>query len=106
MHDPYVTPKADPRLLQDRHASWRLRQPGSDRVGVQENVADWPEQGDLFLEGEIVRYTRGPRRDSRVSTGAAWHHVTAHAEGAPVGYLVNCFNMWGSCIYSPTSTRR
>lgn len=103
MHDPYVTPKADPRLLQDRHATLAIAAgPEATELIVRETVLDWPEQGDLFLEGEIVRYTR--RSDygfSDCQRGLHGTTVIAHAAGTPVGHLVNCFNMWGNCIYAP-----
>jgi len=103
MHDPYVTPKADPRLLQDRHATLATAVgPEATELAVRENVADWPEQGDLFLEGEIVRYTRRTEAGfAGCQRGLHGTTVAAHAVGTPVGHLVNCFNMWGNCIYAP-----
>ena len=55
--DPYITPEADPRLLQDRHAT--LAAPldaKSTAIRIHEPTAGWPEKGDLYLEGEIIQY--------------------------------------------------
>jgi hypothetical protein len=101
--DPYVSPKADPRLLQDRHAALAAAMDAKTiGVAAKESVADWPDKGDLFVEGEIIRYTR------RTDTGFAecqrgLHGTTAaaHAAGTPVGLLVNCFGMWGNVVYAP-----
>ena len=43
--DPYLRPKADPRLLQDRHATLAapLDAEGDARSRVTESTADWPE---------------------------------------------------------------
>ncbi len=101
--DPYIAPKADPRLLQDRHAV--LAKPldaKATEIAVREPLSDWPEVGDLYLEGEIVHYAK------RTATGFAecrrgLHATTvaAHAEGARVGHLVNCFPIWGHTVYCP-----
>jgi len=101
--DPYLVPKADPRLLQDRHATLAAAvSPEATELVVKENVADWPEQGDLYLEGEIVRYARRTGNGfAECQRGLHNTTVTAHPAGAQVGHLVNCFNMWGSCVYAP-----
>ena len=55
--DPYLTPNADPRLLQDRHATLVLPLDAKAKaIAVNEPLTDWPEQGDLYVEGEIVHY--------------------------------------------------
>lgn len=101
--DPYISPKADPRLLQDRHAT--LAAPLDEKateVSVRESVADWPEQGDLYLKGEIIRY--GRHTDNTFADCQRGLHkttVTAHSAGATVGHLVNCFPLWGHTVYCP-----
>lgn len=58
LKDPCVSPKADPRLLQDRRVTLAAAiGPKTTELSVQENMTDWPEQGDFYLEGEIIRYT-------------------------------------------------
>ncbi len=103
MHDPYVCPKADPRLLQDRHAT--LAEALDDKateVRVQESTEGWPEKGDLYLEGEILRYGRLlPNGFAECERGLHGTTVGAHAAGTRLGHLVNCFNMWGNVIYAP-----
>ena len=103
MHDPYVRPKADPRLLQERHATLAAAiDSEATELAVTENVADWPEEGDLYVEGEIVRYARRTENGfADCLRGLHGTQVAAHAEGTRVGHLVNCFNMWGNCIYAP-----
>ena len=103
MGDPHVSPKADPRLLQDRHATLPAPlPPEAKEITVEEGTSGWPDEGDLLIGGEVVRYGR------RTETGFAdctrgLHGTTvgAHPEGAKVGHLVNVFGMWGSCIYAP-----
>jgi len=103
MHDPYVRPKADPRLLQDRHATLAVAiDAKTTELAVNENVADWPETGDLYLDGEIVRYTsRTENAFAQCRRGLHGTEVAAHPQGTRMGHLVNCFNMWGNCIYAP-----
>jgi len=103
MRDPHVSPKADPRLLQDRHATL-----GADvaadatELPVTESLAAWPDKGDLIIDGEIVRYARLTDTSFVECTrGLHGTTVSAHPAGAAVGHLVNVFPMWGSCIYAP-----
>jgi hypothetical protein len=101
--DPYISPKADPRLLQDRHAT--LASPldaKATEIAVREPTADWPEKGDLYLEGEIIGYSQ------RTATGFAQCRrglygttIVAHPQGTRVGCLVNCFPIWGYTVYCP-----
>ena len=57
LKDPLVSPKADPRLLQDRHATLAaVIDAEATELGVREDIAGWPEQGDLYLDGEVIRY--------------------------------------------------
>jgi len=101
--DPYITPKADPRLLQDRHAT--LAAPldtSSTEIRIREATDGWPEKGDLFVEGEIVRYEKLPPNGfAQCQRGLHKTTVVAHDEGAPVGHLVNCFPIWGYTVYCP-----
>lgn len=101
--DPYISPKADPRLLQDRYAT--LAAPLGEKetvIHVTESLAEWPEQGDLYIEGEIVRYAkRSENSFTECTRGMHKTTITAHPVGTKVGHLVNCFNMWGNCVYAP-----
>lgn len=102
-NDPYMTPKADPRLLQDRRATLAaaLDAKGTE-IRIRESTADWPERGDLYLEGEIVQYQK--RTDTgfaQCKRGLHGTTVGSHAAGAPVGNLVNCFPNWGNTVYCP-----
>ena len=106
MKDPYVWPKADPRLLQDRHATLAtaIDAEAAD-IRVTEDVAGWPEKGDLYVDGELVRYA-GRDRHSFTDCTRGLHGTTAgaHAAGVRLGHMVNCFDMWGMCIYAPDVT--
>ena len=101
--DPYITPKADPRLLQDRHAV--LAAPldaKAAEIRVREPTAGWPEKGDLYVEGEIIRYEKlTPNGFAPCQRGLYGTTVIAHPEGARVGHLVNCFPIWGHTVYCP-----
>jgi hypothetical protein len=101
--DPYITPRADPRLLQDRHAT--LAAPldeKSTEIRVRESLADWPEKGDLYVEGEIVQYgKRLVNGFAECRRGLHRTKVISHAAGACVGHLVNCFPIWGHTVYCP-----
>jgi hypothetical protein len=103
MRDPYITPKADPRLLQDRHATLATELgPKDTEVKVSEATTDWPEKGDLYIEGEIVRYERRTEAGfAECTRGMHGTTIATHPKGAQVGNLVNCFKMWGHCIYAP-----
>ena len=103
MHDPYVSPKADPRLFQDRHATLAAALDAkATELVVKEDLADWPDKGDLFLEGEIVRYARRTEnRFGECQRGLHRTHVAAHPAGARVGHLPNCFKFGGNLSYSP-----
>lgn len=101
--DPCITPKADPRLLQDRHALLATPLDAQAReIHVEESTATWPETGDLYLEGEIIQYAQ--RTDTgfaQCKRGLHGTTVAAHAAGARVGHLVNCFPIWGNTVYCP-----
>lgn len=103
MKDPHVWPRADPRLLQDRRAT--LAAPAdaaTTEFSVAQSVALWPEQGDLFLEGELVRYGRRTEQGfAACERGLHGTTIAPHPAGTPVGLLVNCFPLWGHCIYAP-----
>jgi hypothetical protein len=103
MRDPYVSPKADPRLLQDRHATLAADVAAdATELPVTESLADWPDKGDLLIDGEIVRYARHTDTSFvECQRGLHGTTVSAHPAGAAVGHLVNVFPMWGSCIYAP-----
>jgi hypothetical protein len=106
--DPYMvsagaTRKADPRLLQDRHDA--LAAPLDEKattVKLQAGAKDWPEQGDLYVEGEIIHYAkRTETAFTEVQRGLYGTTVTPHPTGATVGNLVNCFPVWGNTVYCP-----
>jgi hypothetical protein len=103
MKDPYVSPVADPRLLQDRHTSLAASvDEQATELTAAEDLATWPEQGDLFLDGELVRYaSRAGDRFAGCTRGLHGTRVAPHPAGTRVGNLVNCFPIWGHCIYAP-----
>ena len=103
MHDPYVYPKADPRLYQDRHATLAdAVGPESKEIRVAGSLDEWPASGDLFLAGELARYARRTE-DTLVECTRGLHGTTKSGQtaGTHVGHLVNCFDLWGHCIYAP-----
>ena len=102
-NDPYLTPKADPRLLQDRHATLAADLDAkATEITVKEDTTGWPERGDLNVTGEIVRYTkRADTGFANCERGLYGTTVTAHAAGASLGHLVNCFDIWGYTVYAP-----
>jgi hypothetical protein len=101
--DPYLTPKADPRLLQDRYVT--LAGPletKATEIHTQESTAQWLPNGDLLLEGEIIRYgKRLPSGFAQCQRGLYGTTVVPHAAGNRVGHLVNCFPIWGFTVYCP-----
>ena len=103
MRDPYVSPKADPRLFQERRATLAAEVAAdATELAAAESLAEWPESGDVFIDGELVRYAR--RADDRFLECQRGLHdttVAAHAAGTPVGLLKNVFGMWGNVIYAP-----
>ena len=103
MRDPYVSPRADPRLLQDRHATLAAEAAAdATELPVTENLAEWPDSGDLHMDGEIVRYARRTEdRFVECQRGLHGTAVAAHAAGTRVGHLTNVFGMWGNVIYAP-----
>lgn len=105
MKDPYVSPVADPRLLQDRQTTLALdADDRSTELTAAEDLAAWPEQGDLFLDGELVRYgERSGNRFLACVRGLHGTRVSPHPAGTRVGRLVNCFPNWGHCIYAPSA---
>lgn len=102
-NDRYIVPKADPRLLRDRRGALATAlDDNATTLTLAEGAKDWPERGDLFLEGEIIGYEK--RTDAGfegVKRGLHGTTVTAHPAGAEVGYLVNCFPIWGHTVYCP-----
>jgi hypothetical protein len=103
IRSPYVTPVADPRLKQSQQTALSA---DSGIEGAELAAADdlnaWPEKGDLFVNGEVVRY-RG-REANRFTGCTRGMHDTRrldHPAGTAVGLLVNCFPLWGGCIYTP-----
>ncbi|OGV70078.1 MAG: hypothetical protein A3K19_27615 [Lentisphaerae bacterium RIFOXYB12_FULL_65_16] len=103
MRDPHVVPKADPRLLRDRFATLAAAiDAKATEIKVKDGTAGWPDKGDLFIDGEVVRYAE--RTETGFAKCARGFHgttVAAHPEGTQVSHIVNCFDMWGSVIYAP-----
>ena len=104
--DPYLVPKADPRLLQDRHATLAAAlDPKATEVTVREATEGWPGKGDLLVDGEVIRYTkRTPTGFSECQRGLYGTTVSPHAAGLRLGHLVNCFDIWGFTVYAPDIT--
>ena len=103
MKDPHVVPKADPRLLRDRFATLAAGIDAKDtEIKITEGTAGWPDTGDLFIDGEVVRYAQRTEAGF-AKCGRGFHGSTAaaHPGGTHVSHLVNCFDMWGSVIYAP-----
>jgi hypothetical protein len=102
-NDPYIVPKADPRLLQDRHATLAADlAEQATAISVTEGTQGWPDRGDLLVDGEIIRY--GARSDAgfaECQRGLWGTTVKAHPKGTRLGHLVNCFPIWGGCVYCP-----
>lgn len=103
MRDPHVVPKADPRLLRDRFATLAAAVDAKDTdITIKEGTDGWPDKGDLFIEGEVVRYAQRTETGfAKCKRGLHGTTVAAHPEGTQVSHLVNCFDMWGSVIYAP-----
>ena len=101
--DPYLTPKADPRLLQDRRATLAARlEPKATEIRIQESTALWPESGDMLLDGEIIRYAkRLPSGFAACQRGLYGTRVVPQQAGTRLGHLVNCFPIWGFTVYCP-----
>ncbi len=101
--DPYLVPMADPRLLQDRHATLAAAlDVKATTLAVKEPLADWPQDGDLYVEGEIVRYTKRTASGfAGCQRGLYGTTVAVHREGTRIGRLINCFPIWGFTVYSP-----
>lgn len=101
--DPYIVPKADPRLLQDKHATLvAALDDKATQITVRESVAGWPDKGDLFVDGEIVRYARKVDNGFADCQRGLWGTtVAAHPAGLAIGNLVNCFAIWGNTVYCP-----
>lgn len=101
--DPYLVPRADPRLLRDKQGTLaEAVDEGATALTLAGGTAGWPDQGDLYVDGEVIRYTR--RTDSGFQECQRGLHGTtagAHAAGTPVGHLVNCFPIWGGTVYCP-----
>ncbi len=101
--DPYVVPKADPRLLQDHRGTLAADLPaGATTVTIAEGTKGWADHADLLVDGEIIRYTsRTDAGFAECQRGLWGTTVSAHPKGTKVGSLVNCFPIWGFCVYSP-----
>ncbi|MCX7599123.1 MAG: hypothetical protein N2512_09685, partial [Armatimonadetes bacterium] len=101
--DPYITPRADPRLLQDRHGTLADDLDATaTALELAEGTDGWPEAGDLFVDGEIIRYAkRTPTGFAECQRGLWGTTVRDHSKGTRVGHLVNCFPIWGGCVYCP-----
>ncbi len=101
--DRYIVPHADPRLLQDRQGVLAADVDEQTTTLVLEGgTADWPSQGDLYVDGEIIRYaTRIDTGFTECQRGLHGTTATAHPAGTRVGHLVNCFPIWGSTVYCP-----
>ena len=101
--DPYIVPHADPRLLQDRQGVLAADIDEQTTTLVLEGgTADWPDQGDLYVDGEIIRYaTRTDTGFTECQRGLHGTTATAHPAGTRVGHLVNCFPIWGGTVYCP-----
>ncbi|MGI5922936.1 MAG: hypothetical protein ACOX9E_03235 [Lentisphaeria bacterium] len=103
MRDPYVSPKADSRLLQS-HRSVLEQDMAADatELVVAGDLSQWPEKGDLNLAGEVVRYSgKDGKRLTGCERGLHGTLQKAHPKGAAVGVLVNCFPIWGYTKYTP-----
>ena len=103
LKDPYVTPSADPRLLRDRAVTL-----GQDATSTATELATsgdltaWPERGDLYINGEVVRYATLTENGFGDCTRGMHETATRdHPVGSEVSLLVNCFNMWDHLIYAP-----
>lgn len=99
----YVTPYADPRLKQSHKTV--LKTPVDDKaveIEAAGNLKDWPEKGDLRINGEVVRYTaKAGNKFTGCIRGLHSSTKLSHAAGTEIGLLVNCFPHWGGCIYTP-----
>lgn len=102
-NDPYIVPKADARLLQDRQTSLASDIAATAKeLPVTGNLDGWPEQGDLLVEGEIIRYARRTATNfADCQRGLHGTTTNAHTAGTKVGNLVNCFPNWGNTVYCP-----
>jgi len=101
--DPYLTPVADSRFIQDRHATLSANlTPQATEININEVNSDWPGQGHLYVEGEIISYTRlADKGFAGCVRGVNATRITSHAQGARLGYLVNSFPFWGGYFYAP-----
>ncbi|MBI2297478.1 MAG: hypothetical protein HYU66_00755 [Armatimonadetes bacterium] len=102
--DPYIVPQADPRLLQDRRAALSTALDATaTEVAVTGPVADWPPLGDLYVEGEIIRYTAHTANGfGGCLRGLHGTTIGAHPAATPVGHLVNCWReAVASTVYCP-----
>ena len=103
MRNKYILPEADPRLLRDRFTPLAAAiSADATELPVQGPLDDWPEKGDLFVEGELIRYTgRGESTFTGCTRGLHGTTTKEHAAGTEVGHMVNCFPMWDAVIYAP-----
>lgn len=101
--DRYISPKADPRLLQDPRGKLAAAiDEKATTIAVEGGTKGWPDRGDLYLEGEIIQYEQRTEAGfENVKRGLYGTTVTAHAAGAGIGLLVNCFPIWGYTVYCP-----
>ncbi|MBT3378164.1 MAG: hypothetical protein HN742_27075 [Lentisphaerae bacterium] len=103
IRSPYVTPVADPRLKQSHHTSLSAESglDGKELV-AKDDLSTWPDKGDLFVNGEVVRYTgREKNRFTGCTRGLHDTRKLNHPTETDIGLLVNCFPIWGGCIYTP-----
>ncbi len=104
MRDRHISPVADSRLLQSKFNT--IAKDIDDKattIVVTESLKDWPEKdGDLYINGEIVRYksrTDNELRDCERGFRGTYRH--AYKAGQKIGLIVNCWPIWGGCIYAP-----
>ena len=94
---------ADPRLLQDRQGDLAADvDQQTTTLALKDGASDWPDRGDLYVDGEIIRYAaRTDTGFTECQRGLHGTTATAHPAGTRVGHLVNCFPIWGSTVYCP-----
>jgi hypothetical protein len=74
-------------------------------IRVRESPAQWPESGDLYLEGEVIRYAKRTANGfAQCQRGLHGTAAGSHPAGARIGHLVNCFPIWGYTVYCPDVT--
>ena len=104
MLDKHISPVADSRLLQKQFNT--LAKDIDDKattIEVTESLQDWPEKdGDLNINGEIVRYkSRTDKAFMDCARGFRSTYRHSYKAGQKIGLIVNCWPIWGGCIYAP-----